>query len=278
MIEDIILENDQRGISQLRDSLPLNFCDVAAQALYKAQSVLLVTGFYILSAEKPETDGPPATVSLGESLLNVGKKVTYATDKYTVNIIKGLINGQEVVEFPIMNNEESDRFAKNIIDQYMPDVIVSIERCGMSKDGIYRNMRSKDISAYTAKMDLLFSNHSNTVGVGDGGNEIGMGKFHEKIKIAKQLPDYPTITPTKHLVISSVSNWGAWGIIAALSLLFGKNLLPDIETETQRIKQSVDLGAVDGFSGKAEYKVDSFDIEKNMEILTKLHKEVIKHE
>jgi len=278
MIEDIILENDQRGISQLRNSLQLNFCDAAAQALYKAQSVLLVTGFYILSAGKPETDGPPATVSLGESLLSMGKKVTYATDKYTINIIKGLINRQEIVEFPIMNIEESDSFAKNVINQYAPDVIVSIERCGMSKDGLYRNMRGKDISVYTAKMDLLFVNHSNTVGVGDGGNEIGMGKVHEKIKLAKQLPDYPAITPTKHLVISSVSNWGVWGIIAALSLLVGKNLLPDIETETKRIKQSVDLGAVDGFSGNAEYKVDSFDIKKNMEILTKLHKEIIKHE
>ena len=50
-----------------------------------------------------------------------------------------------------------------------------------------------------------------TIGIGDGGNEIGMGKIpHETI--VKNIPNGDLIhcrVPTDHLIVAGVSNWGA---------------------------------------------------------------------
>ena len=55
---------------------------------------------------------------------------------------------------------------------------MSIERCGRSADGAPRNMRGEDISAYTTPLDDLFSAGPwDTIAIGDGGNEIGMGRL-----------------------------------------------------------------------------------------------------
>ena len=39
------------------------------------------------------------------------------------------------------------------------------------------------------------------------------------------------MTATSELVISSVSNWGGYGLVAALSRRSGRNLLPSLEYE-----------------------------------------------
>ena len=59
-IEDIILENDLRGISALRRHLPDDYCDRAARLITdNSGTAFIATGFYILKAEAAETDGPP---------------------------------------------------------------------------------------------------------------------------------------------------------------------------------------------------------------------------
>ena len=56
------------------------------------------------------------------------------------------------------------------------DWVIAIERCGPSPDGTPRNMRGRDLSEYTAPLDRLFSAGPwQTIGIGDGGNELGMG-------------------------------------------------------------------------------------------------------
>ena len=55
-----------------------------------------------------------------------------------------------------------------------------------------------------------------TIGIGDGGNEIGMGKIpHETI--VKNIPNGDLIhcrVPTDHLIVAGVSNWGAYALAA----------------------------------------------------------------
>ena len=46
-------------------------------------------------------------------------------------------------------------------------------------------MRNQDISDNTAKIDCLFGLHHKTIGIGDGGNEIGMGNIETHISKAK---------------------------------------------------------------------------------------------
>ena len=72
-------------------------------------------------------------------------------------------------------------------------------------------------------------------------------------------------------MISSVSNWGGYGLAASMSKLSGRNLLPSIEAEQDLVRRTVDLGAVDGMSAKQEYKVDGFTLEENSRALQRLH-------
>ncbi len=271
-IEDIILRRDGRSMHALRPHLRPDFCDDAARFLYERPGPALVaTGFYILSGGAVETDGPPGAAAIGEALEALGRQVVYVTDIHGGAIMHGLAPHAEVVEFPIADMEESRAFARELVERVRPAVAVAIERCSITQQGLYRNMRSLDISAYTAKVDPIFDLVQDSVGIGDGGNEIGMGALAEQIRGVEALPDDPSATACSRLVISSVSNWGGYGLVASLSKLAGRNLLPSVEREAQWVRTCVDLGGVDGSSGKPIASVDGFPLDENSETLRILH-------
>ena len=271
-IEDIILDRDRRGVSALRSHLPDNFCEQAAQLILDNRGrALILTGFYILAAGAHETDGPPGAYFLGQALQKLGYPVTYVTDRYGAFLFKDLAGAEDVVEFPITDAEASERFAQDLLARLRPSVVISIERCGPTADGRYLNMRGADISQYTAKLDYLVLHHNATVGIGDGGNEIGMGNLVERIPLVDTLPKEPATTPVTRLVIASVSNWGGYGLIAALSRLARQNLLPAVQAEEEIIRRMVDQGAVDGTTSQPVYTVDGFPLEENRQTLEQLH-------
>ena len=272
-IEDIILDHDRREISALRPHLPVDFCSRAARRILdNPGTALVVTGFYILDAGATETDGPPGAIVIGDALQALGYTVVYVTDRYTGPVMRGTIGTRaEVVDVPVIDVEASKQHCKELLDRYSPSILISIERCGVTDEGLYRNMRGRDISEFNAKLDYLFTSDTPSVGIGDGGNEIGMGKLASVIPSVASLPDHPTISSCEELVIASVSNWGGYGLVAALSEQSGKNLLPSIDEEQELLKKTVDMGAVDGMSAKQEYKVDGFTIEENSSIVARLH-------
>ena len=272
-IEDIILDQDKRGVAQLRPHLPEDFCSQAAQYIMDHPgNVAITTGFYILAAGSPETDGPAGAIAIGNALKALGRKVTYITDSYTTPVLRGMLeDGTEVVDFPIADIEVSRNVTAEILARLDPSLIISIERCSRTNDDAYLNMRYVDITPHTARLDYLFEAGIPSVGIGDGGNEIGMGNLVEFIPQVETLPNDPAVTKVDRLIISSVSNWGGYGLVAALSKLAGRNLLPTVESETVLIKRSVDMGAVDGTTGDHSYFVDGFTTEENGELLARLH-------
>lgn len=275
-IEDIILQNDQRGVSYLRPFLPADFCtETAKYILSHSGTTIITTGFYILYGKSVETDGPPGALAIGHALQSLGKKVVYVTDKYCMPIIQGLgVHPSNTVEFPITDKEQSIKFSEQLLEEINPALLLSIERCSPSSDGIYRNMKSMDVSDYTAKIDTMFG-YRPSVGIGDGGNEIGMGLLHEQILKYPELHPKPAYTACDRLVIASCSNWGAWGLIAALSNLTETNLLPTIEEETDRIDKCVELGVVDGFTGEVKPYVDGFPLKEYLSPLEQLHELIV---
>ena len=59
-----------------------------------------------------------------------------------------------------------------------------------------------------------------TVGIGDGGNEIGMGKVHQQvIEHIQNGRNIASTVATDHLVTAGVSNWGGSALVAALRVL-----------------------------------------------------------
>ena len=277
-IEDIILTDDRRGVAELRHLLPPDFCRQAAQYLLdNPGQTAIVTGFYILSAGQPETDGPPGAVAIGNALQTLGRPVSYITDHYTAPLLRNWLGGRAaVIEFPIARIPESKQAAAEIVDQIRPDLLISIERCGRNRRDCYLNMLARDITAYTARIDYLFEMGIPSVGIGDGGNEIGMGNLADHIPPVERLPDEPAITTVDKLILTSVSNWGGYGLVAALSQLTGRNLLPSLAEDTRFIRQMVDAGAVDGGSGRNRYYVDNFTLEQNAAILAALHQQASK--
>lgn len=272
-IEDIILQKDQRGVSALKSLLPSDYCTQAAQYLLDHPgTTVITTGFYILYGDAVETDGPPGALAIGNALKQLGRRVVYVTDTYCKPVMESLVGPEtQVVDFPITGSSESETYADNLLKQLDPALLISIERCSPSRDGIYRNMKSVDVSEYTAKIDVLFRLHDHSIGIGDGGNEIGMGLLENEIPTFPKLPKNPAATPCKHLVITSVSNWGGWGLVAALSRLTGKNLLPSVEEEAEWVRKCVAMGVVDGFTGEAKEYVDGFPLKEYGQPLVQLH-------
>jgi hypothetical protein len=224
----------------------------AAASLYKGGTILIVTGFVIRDAMSGETDGPIGAVSLAGALERLGKKVILVTDVYSKNIlysclkVKGLVCPVEVVP---MGSES--QFCQGLIEIFKPTHVVAIERPGRAADGRCYSMKGEDISDIVPNTDILFEEANkkgiSTIAVGDGGNEVGMGKISayvmEALYNGKQIG---AATSTDFLVLAGVSNWGGHALSAALSIETGSMLLYDSETEKKLLKNIVEAGAVDG--------------------------------
>ena len=239
-IEDIILQQDIRNMTALRPHLPVGYVTEAAQlVLDNPGKALIATGFYIFVAKAPETDGPPGAAAIGNALKALGYEVAYVTDKWSKKAVEACVDGDDVIEFPIASHHASADFAQKVIEEHDPSVLISIERAGLTGDGTYRNFRGVDISDFNAKIDHLFDQHPCSVGIGDGGNEIGMGNLKHVIPGLDKLPTNPCVTTTTRLIAASCSNWGGYGLVAALSVLKKKNLLPSVEQEMEWVRETV---------------------------------------
>lgn len=279
-IEDIILSQDRRGITALRPHLSEDFCTQAARYLLEHPGpVIIATGFYIIMSDAPETDGPPGAFAIGDAIRALGHPVAYAADAPVTTMMSDWLSQRgdpsPVIDFEITQDAARNyQAARSAIQEHSPSLVISIERCAPDAHGTYRNMRGIDISDKTARIDRIFELGIPSIGIGDGGNEIGMGNLLEVVEHADLLPDYPAITTCNQLIAASTSNWGGYGLVAALSIEVGRNLLPDIQTDTDCIRFLVDAGCVTGVSGAHDYQVDEFTLEENAAILQELHDHV----
>jgi D-glutamate cyclase len=144
------------------------------------------------------------------------------------------------------------------------------------------SMRGRDITDYTSPAHRLFEEapratpRVRTIGIGDGGNEIGMGKVSWEV-IRRNIPRGGLIAcrvPTDHLVVCGISNWGAYGLAAGVRLLRGAARDPDcfdVERERALLERMVERGPlVDGMTGKPALAVDGLPFERYAQVLARL--------
>ena len=267
-IEDIILRHSSRGMGVLRQYLPSDFCRTAANALLALErgNVLLTTGFYV--AGFAETDGPPGTIFLAKALNSLGFNSVVVTDKFCRGFFEG-----EGVDVEYADIDSAEKYYAELLDKYAPKALISVERCGINANGDYANMRGESIARYTARIDLMFDEGRRrgipTFGIGDGGNEIGMGKFLEII--ARELSLVPCVVSVEHPIIATVSNWGAYGLCACLQLLSGERILPTYGEVVEYLQRIIDIGSVDGVTKRHAPTVDGFAPEVEREIIDSLN-------
>jgi hypothetical protein len=153
-----------------------------------------------------------------------------------------------------------------------PAGLVSIERQGANAKGVYHYGRGEaNRQEVMAKVDLLFEEARAagilTVGIGDGGNELGMGRIREAVRAHVPFGGQcacpcgagmaPEMVPDV-LIAATVSNWGAWGIEACLAALAGdERVLHPASMELDVIHACTAAGAVDGATGFVEPYVDA---------------------
>jgi hypothetical protein len=142
-------------------------------------------------------------------------------------------------------------------------------------------MRALDITEQMSPAHLLFEAVQGqagitTLGIGDGGNEIGMGRISWEV-IRRNIPRGGLVAcrvPVDHLIVCGVSNWGAYGLAAGVRLLRGcrpDGELFDPERERALLQVMVDQGPlVDGVTGKPRATVDGLTFDRYVEPLTKL--------
>jgi hypothetical protein len=243
----------------------------AAAALAKAPAarVGLITGFYVPQGSPPaaETDGPVGAALLAKGLETVGIGCRLATDEPCRGACAAALTGAGLSGVPV---DAAD--VPEVVETWRRAQIthaISIERCGRSVDGAPRNMRGLDISSYTAPLDELFTAGPwETIAIGDGGNEIGMGSLPREL-IAQHVDHGETIacvTPARHLIVAGVSNWGAYGLLGALAALrpdWRERLLACLDEKLDQavLEATVKNGpAVDGVSRLRAMTVDNLDV------------------
>jgi len=273
-IEDVIWEDPgERGFISFAQRGELK---QAAASLLTANHVVIVTGFYIVKAGTGETDGPPGAIFLAKALSNLGIKVTLLTNEFNQAILNRAIKELEL-NCQLMVVKKGDEC--NVFPQLLEDVqlthIIAIEQMGSAIDGKYYSMRGEDLSYYTACFDSLFhlagQKGITTIGIGDGGNEIGMGKLFPVISVSRELSWKSCVTSTDYLIIAGVSNWGAYGLIAGLCLYTRMPLLQSPEQEEMLLQAIIGAGAVDGRTFESDLSVDAIPVAEQKLILAKLH-------
>ncbi|MDO5334953.1 MAG: DUF4392 domain-containing protein [Coriobacteriia bacterium] len=266
-VEDVILSYSRRGMTLLRPYLPKDYCGDAADEILswpKGGTVLLTTGFFVDG--QPETDGPAGTVSLAHALRRLGLVPVFVCEKFGLDYFSGF-------EVEVVSVEDGPDRYQAILDKHEPVGIVAIERCGINENDDYANMRGVSVAPLTSKVDYLFELSQGripSIGVGDGGNEIGMGSLLDAIH--DELPICPCRTKVDRLVIATVSNWGAYGIVARLQEKTRKSLLPSFVDVRSYLRRTVALGSVDGVTKENIVGVDGFSLDEEAAVLRALEK------
>lgn len=273
----------------------------AAESLAAAKSVAIVTGFCTLSANPPaaETDGPPGALYLARALMALGIRVQLITDCYGEPVLRAgcrywkLPEGMTVVA-PWRRQRGSSKCKRWCIDRvYLNDWthLVAIERPGPSRDGLCYNMRGGVILGATAPLHVLFDAAQftrrtaldcgiSTIGIADGGNEIGIGKLpRQDVRDALGDPALDKIicsVPTDYLLLAGVSNWAAYALAGCVCAMRGrKDLIAgwSVEDHGRMIEALVrDGGAVDGTTGRREATVDGLPLPDYLQTLTEIQR------
>ncbi|XP_029453650.1 D-glutamate cyclase, mitochondrial isoform X2 [Rhinatrema bivittatum] len=211
----------------------------ASLSMSHAKSVLITTGFPTHFNQEPpeENDGPPGAFAMAAMLQALGKEVTIVTDKRALGLNRKIIEDttkQGVLQTPVplasYQGEDADSALKFLCQDGNPQAprfehLVAIERAGMAADGNYYNARKVNIKHLVDPIDRLFLTARTvpgvaTTGIGDGGNELGMGKVKEAVK--QHIAGGEVIAcdvEADFAITAGVSNWGGYAVACALYIL-----------------------------------------------------------
>lgn len=238
----------------------------SVELIQDMKKIAVISGFYVPSAALPESDGPTGSVILARTLSRLGKDTVIWTDGLCLSCMKKCA---KLLDFPqdrVLNASAMD------CGRLDKDLLIYVERLGRAADGAYYNMAGEDISRWTEPLDSFALNSGiPIIGIGDGGNEVGMGSLIDALR--EIMPHYLSClcaVKADVCIPVDVSNWGAYGLSAALSSVAGKWLAQDEDEERAALTMLGGRDMVDGVTKKKEASVDGLPIERHMKIIADL--------
>ncbi len=174
---------------------------------------------------------------------------------------------------------EEQGIAAQLIDKYQPTAMVSVECTAPNSEGVYCSILGYpvvDVPAYHNFFALASERGIPTIGVGDGGNEIGCGRIVDTIRKIRGIPvgghDIATEVTTDVLFFAGVSNWGGYAIAAMVAFLANKpKALHSDQTEHRMLEAVVRAGAAEGGQASLNPDVDGIDHRVHVDLINTLH-------
>jgi hypothetical protein len=298
--------------------MALQAAQLLADRVKTGNFVIIVTGWPNRPQISPlvaENDGPVGAATLARAL-SVGLKVVplILIEEQFVGAMKAVaraaglcVMGREEAEnscrrspapvacvvvesFPV-EPESAEKAATMLVAETKAAAFIAVERGGCSEKGQIHMSSGRSTTASTAKTDLVLdrvkAGGGVTIGIGDGGNELGMGNIRDEIM--KLIPRYRKcicgcesgIVPIRTvdvLVLATVSNWGAYAIEAALAGLVGKvSVMHDDAVERSVLRAAAQAGLIDGMTGICASSADGLPEEVSRSIVQLLRASVVAH-
>ena len=253
-----------------------------------SKTVIITTGFVVPPWIEAETDGPVGTSTLARSLsLAWDLSPVIVTEPSSVPKMSSLAQfaGLRVKEFSkvkaaprriavegfTLDSDLAKKDAEKLISRVSPAAVISIEKASPNSKGVFHSGVGVDVSPLSSKVGALVEHAKEvgipTVGVGDAGNEIGMGCIESEVR--ELLPTgkecgcpchggVASAVATDSLIVTGTSNWGGSALEAMISFyLKSQELLHDGSMEVYLIEKAAELGYINPASGLAEAGVDA---------------------
>ena len=298
----ITIDMGERGVEGLfecaRDKQGQSLVGAAADALMAVPrdgTVVLTTGSLSRAWITPllgENDGPSGAAAIAramvlgrnatcvmlceETLLPAIQNVVQSSGLFPVTLEQAAAARSDrtlatIVMLPFATQfEAGKKQATELLDKLRPDLLFSTERAGRNEYDVYHSARGIDFGMGRARVDLLFDEALvrgiPVVAVGDGGNEIGMGKIPEAVKV--HVPygrecrcgcggGIGAVTGCDVLVTAACSNWGCTAIAAAIAARQqNAALLHTPEREALLLDTMVANGLINSTHGVVDDNVD----------------------
>jgi hypothetical protein len=263
------------------------------EKVLRSRHVLITTGAgdprYLPAGE---TDGPPGATQLARLVSALGgvpillTEAAYVENLSRTALATGLgLRAPEVTRevayttavLPLSAGPDAEQQAQELLARFDPCLLISIEKIGPSPAGTAHSASGMQTDASRARSECLFdmaaSRGMPSLGIGDNGNELGFGKILDAVRQFKPRGEVlGTRIATDVLVPANCSNWGAYGIAAALAILKNQpDLLHSAADEARIVTACVDAHAVDGSTGRHILEVDGMPLAVQTGLMDMLH-------
>ncbi len=242
-------------------------------------TVIITSGFFDPPSMIGEADGPLGAALLARALCAMlDATPVFLTELNNVASMTALANaaGIEIVDLELarttpykgaiavlpIDTDLAQREAIRCLDEVNPSAFIAIEKPAPCRSGFYHTGVGLDVSSVVGKIDWIVNEANRrgvlTIGIGDGGNEVGMGSILDAIDDV--VPTGKIIgTPlrTEVLVVAAVANWGAYGIEACLAAaLHMPEAIHEVSDERRVTETAARCGLIDPVTGLANGWVD----------------------